>query len=135
VCRISEPSLIGEGRCGEQDERKESIVMDGTAMNEVKQWKCKNGHVLGLIKREKVKTMIKDFEVEYFTSVLIIFRKAIDLESATMDDVDVGGTLYGRMLLHLRWSCSVPGCNCARDWHPDEDALDWLQKRYLKSKV
>jgi hypothetical protein len=109
--------------------------MDET-LDGLKQWKDAKGHVLGVIRREKIKTKLDDGEeIEYHTSVLIIFRKAIDLESASMDDVDVGGTLYARLLLGFQWKCSVPGCDCIRYWHPDDDALDWLQKRYRKEKV
>jgi len=104
--------------------------MDGI-LDGLKHWKCGKGHVLGVIKREKIKTKLDDgIEVEYHTTVLMIFRKAIDLSSETMDDVDVAGTLYSRMLLGFQWKCSVLGCGCFRDWHPDDDALDWVKKRY-----
>lgn len=108
--------------------------MDGNFYG-AKQWKCRNGHVLGVVLSKRIKTQVEDIKVEYNTSVLIIFRKAIDLNSETMDDVDACGILYGRMLLYFRWECSVLGCGCHRDWYPDDDALDWLQKRYGKEKA
>lgn len=102
--------------------------MDGKKLDELKQWKCENGHVLGVMERARV----KGEEFEYHTSKLIIFRTAIDLAAETMTDVDVAGTLYGRMLLGFSWKCSIEGCGCVREWHPDEEAHDWLRKRHGK---
>lgn len=95
------------------------------SLGELKRWKCKNNHVLGVIERIKVSSGA----IEYHTSKLIIFRTAIDVEADPLAEVDAAGSLYGRMLLGFSWTCSVPGCGCVREWHPDEEALDWLRKR------
>lgn len=95
-----------------------------------KQWTCGNGHVLGVIRREEVRQK----EVRYYTPKLIIFRMAIDLSAETLNDVDVAGTIYGRGLLGFVWRCSVTGCGCAREWLPDEEALEWLRNRYAKKE-
>lgn len=102
--------------------------MDGK-FGDLKQWTCNNGHVLGVIERVEVETR----DIRYYTSKLIIFRHAINLGSdKTLEDVDVAGTLHGRMLLGFSWLCSVQGCGCVREWHPDEEAMDWLMQRYKK---
>jgi hypothetical protein len=101
--------------------------MDGK-LDGLKYWRCKNGHLLGVVGRRQVVMS----GVRFHTPLLMIFRMAIDLAVAKMDSADVAGELYGRMLLGFRWRCSVAGCGCAREWHPEEDALDWLFRRYGK---
>lgn len=107
--------------------------MDGLMMTvSAKQWKCKNGHVLGLVVRTKEQAKVENMTVRYHTSKLIIFRFAIDPLADAMSDVDAAGELQGRMLLGFSWRCSVLGCGCIREWHPDDEALDWLKKRFYK---
>ena len=111
--------------------------MDGLMTVSAKQWKCKKGHVLGLVVRTKEQAKVENMTVKYHTSKLIIFRNAIDLSALSTDveqDVDSAGELQGRMLLGFSWRCSVPGCGCVRDWNPDDEALDWLKKRFEGSK-
>lgn len=104
--------------------------MDGISDGKIKQWKCGKGHVLGVVVREKVKTKIEGVTLKYHTSKLVIYRLAIDLEAESAAQVDAAGTLFGRMLLGFSWKCSVPGCGCVRDWNPDDEALDWLKRRF-----
>ena len=107
--------------------------MDGNFEN-MKPWKCKSGHVLGVYDRATVDAKIEGQTVRYHTTKLIIFRQAINMESERLEAVDAAGTIYGRMLLGFSWRCSVPGCGCIREWNPDDEALDWLKKRFEGSK-
>lgn len=75
-------------------------------MNGVKQWKCKNGHVLGVIQRVKVETG--------YVSRLILFRHAIDLNvNGHLLDVDVIANIEGTILDVV---CDVPNCGEKRTW-------------------
>lgn len=107
-------------------------IFDGS-MN-ARQWRCNKGHVLGLVVRTKEQAIVNSVTVKYHTRKLIIFRKAIDLLTDAMQEADAAGELQGRMLLGFSWKCSVPGCGCVREWHPDDEALDWLKKRFERSK-
>jgi hypothetical protein len=109
--------------------------LDGDRLGEMKRWKCKNGHVMGVFDRAEAYVTIDKKPVRYHTVKLIIFRQAIDMELDRLEDVDAAGTIYGRMLLGFSWRCSVPGCGCIREWNPDDEALDWLKKRFTGSKT
>jgi len=108
-------------------------ILDGLVS--AKQWKCKKGHVLGLVVRTKEQAKVESMTVKYHTSKLIIFRNAVDLFVNANEAVDAAGQLQGRMLLGFSWKCSVPGCGCIREWNPDDEALDWLKKRFEGSRV
>jgi hypothetical protein len=36
-----------------------------------------------------------------------------------------------KTLLGMIWICTVPGCGCQKEWHPDSDMVDVLVKMYL----
>lgn len=92
--------------------------MDG--LDGMKQWRCKNGHVLGIVQRVKVS--------ERWTTRLMLFRQAIDLEAArNFDDVEVIANIEGTTL-DVR--CSV--CNAVRSWYIGEAALERLIERITK---
>lgn len=110
-------------------------ILDGKRLDEMKQWKCRNGHVMGVYESAQVETKIEKQSVRYRTVKLIIFRQAVDANADPLVDVDAAGTIFGRMLLGFSWRCSVPGCGCIREWNPDDEALDWLKKRYEGSRV
>lgn len=105
--------------------------MDGI-LDGMKHWKCKNGHVMGAYERATVDAKIEHRTIRYHSVKLIIFRQAIDMDSEPLVDVDAAGTIFGRMLLGFSWKCSVPGCGCIREWNPDDEALDWLRKRFAE---
>jgi hypothetical protein len=109
-------------------------ILDGKRLDEMKQWKCANGHVMGVYERATVDAKIERRSVRYHTVKLIIFRQAINMEAEPLVDVDAAGTIYGRMLLGFSWRCSVPGCGCVREWNPDDEALDWLKKRFEREQ-
>ncbi len=87
-----------------------NIQLDG-----LKQWKCKNGHVLGVVERVKVG--------KRHVSRLMLFRHAIDLARLQPEEVDVIGALEGTML-HIR--CDIPGCGEVRPWEIGQDAYERL---------
>lgn len=105
--------------------------MDGTKFDEMKRWKCKAGHLLGVYEHTTADVKIDGRSLQYHTAKLLIFRQAVDAaDGEKLGAVDVAGTLLGRMLLGFSWKCSVPGCGCIREWNPDDEALDWLKKRF-----
>jgi hypothetical protein len=87
----------------------------------LKQWKCPNGHVLGVVERVKAGQ-------EHVTR-LMLFRQALDIgekEGELMQDVDVIANIEGT-ILDVR--CSVPGCGQIRSWFAGEDALARMVER------
>jgi hypothetical protein len=96
--------------------------MDGT-LDGLKQWKCPNGHVLGVIKKIKVKNSQGKAR---HVGRLMLFRHAIDLSQPRPEEVDVIGALEGTML-HIR--CDVPGCGAVRPWEIGQDAYERLMGR------
>lgn len=109
-------------------------ILDGKRLDKMKQWKCANGHLMGVYEHAKADVTVEKKTLHYHTVKLIIFRQAINMESEPLVDVDAAGTIYGRMLLGFSWKCSVPGCGCIREWSPDDEALDWLKKRFEREK-
>lgn len=97
--------------------------MDGK-LDKLKQWTCANGHVLGVIRRDREKS--KEGR-EFWVSRLMLFRQALDLEeTAKIEDVDVIAYIEGTTL-DVR--CSVHGCGCSRTWWMGEDALERVLER------
>lgn len=103
--------------------------LDGTKLNDFKQWRCggNSGHILGVIERVKVNGR----SYQYFTTRLLIFREAVDLSAEVPAEIEVLGVVDGKML-SMVLKCSVPGCGCMREWHPDEGAVELLQNLYGK---
>jgi hypothetical protein len=92
----------------------------------LKQWRCPNGHLLGVVERVRVTGSNGG---GYHISRLLLFRHAIDLsQDGKLDEVDVIGALEGTML-HIR--CDVIGCGETRVWHIGEDALERLRESIL----
>ena len=91
--------------------------MDG--LDGLKQWTCKNGHVLGVIRREPVSSNgAKSYETR-----LIKYRNAIDLTVERPADVEVDcepeGTVHD-----VR--CNIPGCGEMRTWWAGRAGLERL---------
>jgi hypothetical protein len=110
--------------------------LDGKNLNNSKQWRCDRNkdHILGVIERVQVSVLLDDQStLKYYTTRLLIFRAAVDLGAEVPAEIEVSGTLDGKMLSMI-WKCSVPGCGCIKEWHPDEGALEWLRKRYASQK-
>lgn len=94
--------------------------MDGK-MDELKQWKCENGHVLGVVERVRATSN----GVKYYVSRLMLFRQAIDEESFVLKDVDVIANIEGTVM-DIRCSC----CSTVRTWWMGAASLErFLEKR------
>jgi hypothetical protein len=91
----------------------------------LRQWKCPNGHVLGVIQRIE----INDVGHKGWVTRLMLFRHAIDLQSGQMADVDVAAAVEGTTL-DVR--CDVQGCGKTRSWFIGEEAINHLMRRVLK---
>ena len=82
---------------------------------EMTPWKCPQGHVLGLVRRNGNKT-----------TQLLLLREAINQSQTT--EVDVIAVVEG-YVADVR--CSVAGCGALRTWVPGQAALRrllYLQK-------
>lgn len=85
----------------------------------LKQWTCKNGHVLGIIQR--------DGQNGAPARRLLLLRHAIDKAAeAGMEEVDVVACIEGTTY-DVR--CDVPGCDQVRTWMIGEDAIERLLER------
>lgn len=96
--------------------------MDGK-LDKLKQWTCANGHVLGVIRRDRDVT---ENGREFWVSRLMLFRQAVDLEAVRAENVDVMALIEGTT---LDVKCSVPGCGCSRTWWAGDDAYERLMER------
>ncbi len=83
-------------------------------MDEIKIWKCKNGHALGVVQRNG--SGIRQ---------LMFYRQAIDPLAEEQAEVEVMGTAEG---LVMDIACSI--CGCVRTWVPGEEAMRRLLKKY-----
>jgi len=88
-------------------------------MDDMKQWKCERGHVLGVVQRVRVGG--------HHVARLSLYREAIDVNAnGTMEEVDVMAVAEGTV---LDVKCSV--CNGMRTWYMGEDAVKRLVGTYL----
>lgn len=84
-----------------------------------KTWKCRNGHVMGMVERVKVGG--------FHVARLMLYREAIDLAAnGRMAEVDVMAVVEGTVL-DVR--CSV--CGEVRPWYIGEDAIRRVVRTYL----
>jgi len=84
-------------------------------MDEIKPWRCKNGHVLGQVKRNG-----------RGITQLWLYRESIRLnDEGGMAEVDVMAVVEG-LVLDVR--CSI--CGYVRTWAPGEEAIKRLVERY-----
>jgi hypothetical protein len=93
--------------------------MDGK-LGSLKPWTCKNGHVLGMVRRDREKSREGR---EFWVSRLMLFRQA---QSHLQKDIDVIAVIEGTTL-DVR--CSMPDCGCVRTWWMGEDALERVLQR------
>lgn len=88
-------------------------------MDELRQWKCANGHVLGVVQRLRVDG--------FHVSQLLLFRHAVDLGAGSLEDVDVLTTVEG---VSHEVRCDVPGCGGRRTWHLGQDVARKVVSTY-----
>lgn len=104
--------------------------LDGRLLDGAKQWKCENGHVMGVTERVKVKLRAGETTIRYFTTRLLIFKDSVDMEADVPAEIEVATALDGRILSMVH-KCSVPGCGCKREWHPAPEVVELLAETYL----
>lgn len=76
-------------------------------MSDLVEWRCKAGHVLGLMKRDSSKAWR-----------LLLYREALDMSAgATHPEVDLVGVVFGDATIN----CSV--CDEKLTWIGDPEAL------------
>jgi hypothetical protein len=102
--------------------------LDGQLLNRMKQWKCKNGHVMGVIERVRTEMQVNGKSLRYFTTRLMLFRRAVDLNADVPAEIDVAGYGDGR-ILSIVWRCSE--CDEIREWHPESAVAEFLATTYL----
>jgi len=105
--------------------------LDGKKLSDFKQWRCSrnNDHILGVIERVKVSLQANGSTLKYFTTRLLVFRQAVDLSAEVPGEIEVSGALDGK-ILNMIWKCSVPGCGCVEEWHPDKEIVEYLVNTY-----
>ena len=87
-------------------------------MDGLKQWKCENGHVLGVVQRVKV-------DGKRWVSRLSLYRQAIDTQAnGNMPEVDVIAVVEGTVPDVF---CSV--CDAVRPWFMGADGLERLLEK------
>jgi hypothetical protein len=108
--------------------------LDGKSLSDsvrFKHWKCDHGHLLGVTERvRQVLEVRPGVKIRYHTTILLIFRTSVDLSVDVPTEIEVAGQGDGR-ILSIVWKCSVPGCGCIREWHPERDVVEFLAATYV----
>jgi len=108
-------------------------TLDGKSLSDIerfKKWTCSNGHVMGVTERVRVKLRAREATIRYFTTKLLIFQNSVDMTAEVPAEIEVATALDGRILSMVH-KCSVPGCGCKREWHPDPAVVELLAGTYL----
>lgn len=88
-------------------------------MDGMKTWKCRNGHVLGVVQRVKAGG--------FHVARLLLYREAVDLNAhGNMGEVDVMAVVEGTV---LDVKCSI--CEAVRPWYMGRDAIERVVQTYL----
>jgi len=86
-------------------------------MDEIRPWRCVNGHVMGQVVREGG------------VRRLLLYRHAVESLAEDGAAVDVMGVVEGYMDVR----CDV--CGCVRPWMPGEEALERMLKKMGRKQV
>lgn len=87
-------------------------------MSEMKQWRCKSGHVLGVVR-----------ENGSGINQLLLYRHAIDMDNLGAEP-EVLAVVHGHV---MDISCDI--CGDVRTWIPGQDAIDELVERVLRRRL
>jgi len=92
-------------------------------MNGQKVWKCENGHIMGLIRRDEVWERGRKRKV----TRLMLFRQAFpaDMNEESLNGADVIAIVEGTANI----SCSMPKCCATRPWFYGHEALEHLLEK------
>jgi len=88
----------------------------GVEMDDLKQWRCSSGHVLGQVKRNG-RGIRK----------LLLYRHAVDMSAEVPEQVDIIGEIEGTV---LRIRCDVVGCDEVRTWEIGKEAAQRVVQKY-----
>lgn len=104
--------------------------LDGKSLNEdrFKQWRCEQGHVMGVTERVKVALRAGTTTIKYFTTRLSIFQNSVDMEADVPAEIEVSSVLDGRILSMVH-RCSI--CHSIKEWHPEPRVVELLAGTYL----
>lgn len=108
-------------------------TLDGKVLSDIerfKKWTCERGHVMGVTERVRVKLRAGVKSVRYYTTKLLIFQNSVDMTADVPAEIEVATALDGRILSMVH-KCSVPGCGCKREWHPDPEVVEALASAYV----
>ena len=99
--------------------------VDGRLINDArfKQWRCGRGHVMGVTERVKVTLRAGETTLRYFTTRLLVFQEAVDMEAEVPAEIRVASSLDGRILSMVH-RCSV--CGEIREWHPEARVVEMM---------
>lgn len=87
------------------------------AEQNVSDWKCKNGHVMGVVQRMGDKS-----------SRLLLYRNALDMGQVSPRQVDVIAVVDAAADIR----CDV--CGYMRTWSPSQEAFEKLMGHYAKRR-
>ena len=92
-------------------------------MDGLKRWRCKNGHVLGVVQRVRLSPGVR-------VTRLVLFRQAIDVSlDGQMEEVDVLANVEGTTL-DVR--CSA--CGETRSWYIGEEGMERLLRKVASGR-
>lgn len=89
--------------------------MTNKSLQGLRQWKCKNGHVLGIVIRQPINEGAQHF----CETRLALFRHAVDPERVT--DGNVVAIIVGTT---LDIKCNATGCDATRSWFIGEIGIE-----------
>jgi len=92
------------------------MANDQTVSVDLRVWKCKNGHVLGQVRRSG-----------QGVHQLLIYRHAVSFETGKPEEVDIMGVAEGTV---MEIKCDI--CGEVRTWETGAVALEKLLKSYSK---
>lgn len=105
-------------------------TVDGKNLRNFTLWRCKthSDHVLGVSERVKVSFSIGGRPVRYYSTRLMLFRAAVDLNADIPEEIEVCGVLDGRTM-SMVWTCSQ--CKSPQEWYPDHEFVKIMAEAYL----
>lgn len=87
-------------------------------MDELKEWRCTQGHVMGQVRRNG--SGVRQ---------LLLYRESVDMDAQVLLSPDVMAIVEGYA---AEVTCSV--CGCVRTWVPGQEAMDRLVAMVLRSR-
>lgn len=104
--------------------------LDGSEIydEKYKHWKCRRGHLMGVIKRVRETLRVNGKTLRYDATRLLLFRQAVDISADVPAEIDVAGFGDGRVL-SIVWRCSI--CGGIREWYAERGVAEFVASTYL----